>query len=152
VERDQGCGVEPVEQNRDLQGDAPGGDSEAVSPAVILRTEENKDAAIRRIKAIKPDQEKPMGLWIGPYKKIRTLAQNALYWKRIGLIVAATGHSKKALHEYFKEQAWGKVVEEVDGKVVEFTRSSAAAERGDFSELIEYVEQFIAEHSLEEAA
>jgi hypothetical protein len=121
-------------------------------PAVIFRTEETKQSAIRRIQAIRPDQDKPLAMWVGPYKKIRTLAQNALYWKRVGLVKAATGHSKRALHEYFKEQAFGKVVEEIDGKVVEYTPSSAKAERGDFSELIEYVEQFIAEHSIEEAA
>lgn len=124
----------------------------SLSPAIILRTPENVEAAIRRIKAVRLDAEHPMGLWIGPYRKIRTLSQNALYWKRIGLIVKATGHSKPALHQYFKEQAFGKVVDDIGGKLIEYTPSSAKAERGDFSELIEFVEQFIAEHSIEEAA
>lgn len=123
-----------------------------MSPAIIFRSEDAKESAIRRIKAIKPDQEKPLALWIGPYRKIRTLAQNALYWKRVGLIVKATGHSKPALHQYFKEQAFGKVVDEISGKLVEYTPSSAKADRGDFSELLELVEEFIAEHSIEEQA
>ena len=93
-----------------------------------------------------------MAMFIGPYKKIRTLEQNAAYWRLVGLVVAATGHSKKTLHEFFKEQAWGKVIEEVAGKAVEYTPSSAKAERGDFSELIEYVQAFIEEHNIGESA
>ena len=123
-----------------------------MSPAIIFRHEDAKQSAIRRIQAIKPDQEHPLAMFIGPYKKIRTLEQNAAYWRLVGLVVAATGHSKKTLHEFFKEQAWGKVIEEVAGKAVEYTPSSAKAERGDFSELIEYVQAFIAEHNIGESA
>src|SRR5690349_7836595 len=123
-----------------------------MSPAVIFRDERTKESAIARIKAIRPDQEHPLAMFIGPYKKIRTLEQNAAYWRLVGIVRAATGHSKPTLHQYFKEQAFGKVVEEVAGKVVEYTPSSAKAERGDFSELIEHVHAFIAEHGLEESA
>jgi hypothetical protein len=123
-----------------------------VAPAIIFRHEEAKQSAIKRIQAIKPDQENPLALWIGPYRKIRTLEQNAAYWRLVGIVRAATGHSKATLHQYFKEQAFGKVVEEVAGKLVEYTPSSAKAERGDFSELIEYVNAFIAEHHISESA
>jgi hypothetical protein len=123
-----------------------------LSPAIIFRHEESKAAAIKRIQAIKPDQERPLACWIGPYKKIRSLEQNAAYWRLIGIVRAATGHSKATLHQFFKEQAFGKVFEEVCGKVVDYTPSSAKAERGDFSELIEHVQAFIAEHGIEEAA
>jgi hypothetical protein len=121
-----------------------------VSPAVILRTEENKDAAIRRIKAIKPDQEKPLAVFIGPYKKIRSLEANALYWRLVGVISAATGHSRDTLHVFFKRQAFGVCVEQVGDTLVEVVPSSARASRGDFSELIEHVQAFIAEHNIEE--
>lgn len=70
----------------------------------------------------------------------------------VGIVRAATGHSKATLHQYFKEQAFGKIIEEVAGKMVEYTPSSAKAERGDFSELIEHVQEFIAEHSIEQSA
>jgi hypothetical protein len=123
-----------------------------MSPAIILRHEEAKESACRRIRAIKADQENPFGVWIAPYKKIRTLEQNAAYWRLVGLVVDATGHSKPTLHQYFKEQAFGKVVEEVAGKLVEYTPSSSRAERGDFSELIEHVQAFIAEHNIEASA
>jgi hypothetical protein len=123
-----------------------------VSPAIIFRHEDAKQAAIKRIQAIKPDQAQPLALWIGPYRKIRSLEQNAAYWRLVGLVRAATGHSKATLHQFFKEQAFGKVIEEVAGKIVEYTPSSSKAERGDFSELIEHVHAFIAEHSIEESA
>lgn len=123
-----------------------------MQPAIILRTNEQVERAIARIRAIRPDPDRPMGLWIGPYRKIRSLAQNAKYWARVRLVAQATGHSKSALHEYFKELAFGKVVEEIGGKMIEYTPSSAKADRGDFSDLIEHVEAFIAEHGIEDSA
>jgi hypothetical protein len=122
-----------------------------VSPAIIFRHEEAKEAAIRRIKAIRADQENPLACWIGPYKKIRSLEANALYWKLVGNISAATGHDRETLHVFFKRRAFGVRVEQVGDSLVEVTPSSARASRGDFSELIEHVQAFIAEHGIEEA-
>jgi hypothetical protein len=121
-----------------------------VSPSVIFRTEETKDAAIRRIKAIKPDQENPLACWIGPYKKIRSLEQNALYWKLVSMVADATGHSREVLHIFFRRRAFGVQMERVGDVVVEYVPSSAKASKGDFSELIEHVQAFIAEHGIEE--
>jgi hypothetical protein len=123
-----------------------------VSPAVIFRSEDAKESAIRRIRAIKPDQERPLALWIGPYRKIRSLEQNALYWKLIGRICDATGHTKDTLHHFFKRRAFGVRVEQVGAEVIEVIPSSAGVSKGDFSELLEHVQQFIAEHGIEEAA
>jgi hypothetical protein len=121
-----------------------------VSPAIIFRDEGTKERAIQRIKAIKPDQEKPLAIWIGPYKKIRTLEQNALYWRLIGRISDATGHDRDVLHIFFKRRAFGAQVEQVGPEMVEVIKSSAKASRGDFSELIEHVQAFIEEHGIEE--
>lgn len=123
-----------------------------MNPSIILRTEEIKQHAIKRIQAIKPDQENPLALWIGPYKKIRSLEQNALYWKLIGMVAGATGHSRDTLHTFFKREAFGVRVEWIGEKEVEVIPSSARVSRGDFSELIEYVQRFIAEHGIEESA
>ena len=122
-----------------------------MTPAIIFRTEETKDRAIQRIKAIKPDQEKPLAIWIGPYKKIRSLEQNALYWRLVGMVAEATGHSRDTLHIYFKRKAFGVHVVELAGDMVEVVPSSARVGKGDFSELIEHVQAFIAEHGIEEA-
>ena len=123
-----------------------------MSPAIIFRTEETKERAIQRIKAIRPDAEKPLAIWIAPYKKIRSLEQNALYWRLVGLVAAATGHSRDTLHVYFKRKAFGVRVEQLAGDMVEVVPSSAKVGKGDFSELIEHVQAFIAEHGIEEQA
>jgi hypothetical protein len=123
-----------------------------LSPAIIFRHEEAKNAAIKRIQAIKPDQERPLALWIGPYKKIRSLEQNAAYWRLVGLVSEATGHDRDVLHQFFKRKAFGCVVHDLAGEMVEVVPSSAKASKGDFSELIEHVQAFIAEHGIEEAA
>jgi len=121
-----------------------------VSPAIIFRTEETKERAIQRIKAIRPDAEKPLAIWIGPYRKIRSLEQNAAYWRLVGIVSAATGHSKDVLHHYFKLKAFGTQASQIAGDLVEVVPSSAQVSKGNFSELIEYVQAFIAEHGIEE--
>lgn len=123
-----------------------------MSPAVILRNEENREAAIRRIKAVRLDQDAPLAVFIGPYQKIRSLEANALYWRLIGIIRAATGHDRDTLHIYFKRKAFGVREERVGTEMVEVIPSSAKASRGDFSELIEVVQEFIAENAIEESA
>src|SRR3954467_7964340 len=120
-----------------------------MSPSIIFRHEDAKAAAIRRIQAIRPDQEHPLALWIGPYKKIRSLEQNALYWKLINLVVAATGHDRDTLHVFFKRRAFGVRIEEIGTETIEVVPSSAKASRGDFSELLEHVQAFISEHGIE---
>lgn len=123
-----------------------------MTPAIIFRHEDAKNAAIRRIQAIKPDAEKPLAVWIGPYKKIRTLEQNALYWKLVNRVSDATGHDRDHLHVYFKRKAFGVRLESIAGEMVECIPSSAKAARGDFSELIEHVQRFIADFGIEESA
>jgi hypothetical protein len=56
------------------------------------------------------------------------------------------------LHEYFKRKAFGLKIEIIRGELVECSVSSAKVSTGDFSELIEYVQWFLAEHAIEEAA
>ena|SRR6185369_17415955 len=123
-----------------------------MAPAIIFRHADAIQAAIRRIQAIKPDQEKPLACWIGPYKRIRSLEQNALYWKLVGLLVSATGHDRETLHIFFKRRAFGVRVEELAGESIEVVPSSAKASKGDFSELISHVQAFIAEYGIEESA
>src|SRR5580765_5443034 len=117
-----------------------------MSPSVIFRDEQTKERAIARIKAIKPDQENPLAIWIGPYKKIRSLEQNAAYWRLVALVADATGHTRDTLHTFFKKSAFGVRIEDIGGQLLEVIPSSAGVSRGDFSELIEHVQRFIAEH------
>ncbi len=123
-----------------------------MSPSVIFKNEETKQSAIARIKAIRPDRERPLAMWIGPYKKIRSLEANALYWSLINRIHDATGHDRDTLHIYFKRKAFGVRVEQIGEDMVEVVPSSAKASRGDFSELISIVQDFIVENGIEESA
>jgi hypothetical protein len=123
-----------------------------MTPSIIFRHEDAKLAAIKRIQAIRPDQERPLALWIGPYRRIRSLEQNAYYWRLVKLVADSTGHDKDVLHTFFKRQAFGVRVEQVGTHMLEYVPSSARATKGDFGELIEFVQRFIAEHGIEEAA
>jgi hypothetical protein len=123
-----------------------------VSPSIIFRDEQTKERAIARIRAIRPDAASPLAIWIGPYKKIRSLEQNAKYWQLIGMVSDATGHERDTLHFFFKRQAFGIRTEIVGDESIEIVPSSAGVSRGDFSELIEHVQRFIAEHGIEESA
>jgi hypothetical protein len=67
-------------------------------------------------------------------------------------LLVATGHDREVLHVFFKRRAFGVRVESVGAEEVEYVPSSAKASRGDFSELIEHVQAFIAEHGIEESA
>ena len=108
-----------------------------MSPSFILRDADVRERSIERIRMLNLQAEDPWAVYIAPYKKIRTLEQNAAYWRVVGAIRAATGHSKNVIHIYLKEKVLGKEVAEIQGKTVEAVRSSAKTERGDFSELIE---------------
>jgi hypothetical protein len=119
-------------------------------PSIILRSQSQIELACKYIRAIKPDEKNPQAVYVGPYKKIRSLEQNALYWKLVSMVADATGHSREVLHIFFRRRAFGVQMERVGDVVVEYVPSSAKASKGDFSELIEHVQAFIAEHGIEE--
>jgi hypothetical protein len=50
-----------------------------------------------------------------------------------------------------ERRAFGVRVEQIGNEMLEVVPSSAKASKGDFGELIEHVQAFIAEHSIEES-
>lgn len=66
---------------------------------IIIREQRNREHALNRIAALKIDPEKPMEVTIKPYKKNRSLEQNALYWKWLSIMGADLGYSKDEMHE-----------------------------------------------------
>ena len=120
-----------------------------MTPSIILRSDVQRDHAIDRLRLLPliPEGD-AWGVWIAPYSKLRSLEQNAAYWRLIGKLVEAAGHDKEVWHEYFKRKVFGTVVTEIDGEIVERVPSSAKAKRGDFSELIEFVLQWMAEKGI----
>jgi hypothetical protein len=115
-----------------------------VHPAYILRNADVREHAIERIRMLNLKGDEPWAIYIAPYKRIRTLEQNAAYWRVVGKIVEATGHSKNVVHTLLKKEALGVELAEVNGKVVEAVKSSAKVDRGDFSELIEHAHELAA--------
>jgi hypothetical protein len=109
-----------------------------VIPSYILRNADVRERAIERIRMLNLKTEEPWAIYVAPYKRIRSLEQNAAYWRVVGKIVDATGHSKNVVHTLLKKEALGVELAEVGGKVVEAVASSAKVDRGDFSELIEH--------------
>jgi hypothetical protein len=118
-------------------------------PAYILRDTDTREHAITRLRMLNLDTPEPWAVYVAPYKQIRTLEQNAAYFRVVSAIRAATGHSKNVIHMYLKEQVLGKEIAEINGKTVEAVRSSAKTERGDFSELIEAAHEMASDLGVE---
>jgi hypothetical protein len=112
-----------------------------MQPAFILRTQELRERAIERVRMLNLQNQEPWALYIAPYKQIRTLEQNALYWMKVDQIVKATGHSKNVIHTLLKKEAFGVEIADVGGKILEVVKSSAKVDRGVFSELIDHADE-----------
>jgi hypothetical protein len=57
------------------------------------------------------------------YSKIRSLAQNSIYWKWLGAISKHTGHTDDELHDIYKEKFLVKIYERDDTKYAEMIRT-----------------------------
>ena len=112
-----------------------------MTPSYILRDTDTREHAIARLRMLNLTTPEPWAIYIAPYKRIRSLEQNAAYWRIVGKICDATGHSKNVVHTLLKKEALGVELAEIAGKVVEAVKSSAKVDRGDFSELIEHANE-----------
>lgn len=90
------------------------------TPTVIIRDEGMRTRVVQHIASL--NIEKPWAITIEPYKKRRSLSQNALMWKWLEEVVAhvheTTGQDKEDIHEFFKRQFLTPKVNEVFGVVV----------------------------------
>jgi len=79
---------------------------------------------------------------IKPYKKKRTLSQNARYWAEIDNIVAAvaehTGYSSQEIHEFMKQKFLKPKRVEVQGETREYysTTKLTTQEMSDYMEAV----------------
>jgi hypothetical protein len=116
-----------------------------MTPSYILRDTDVREHAIARLRCLNLDVPEPWAIYIAPYKRIRTLEQNAAYFRVVDAICKATGHGKNVIHTYLKQTYLGVEIADIGGKRVEAVRSSAKVDRGDMSELIEGAYQLAAE-------
>ena len=66
----------------------------------IIRDETMRQRVSDLVDAL--DLGKPWSVTIEPFKKKRSLSQNALYWKWVGIIADETGNDNDDIHEAFK--------------------------------------------------
>lgn len=100
---------------------------------IIVRGERERQHALRTIYEMRIDPAHPSEINIGPYKKKRSLSQNALMWKWINEVVdivcTDTGNDADQIHYWFKEKFLSPTVIEVRGQPVEYrTTTNLTAE------------------------
>lgn len=71
---------------------------------IIIRTQANRDFAIKFVSGLKIDPEHPLEVEVRQHRRRRSLNQNALYWKWLGIIAEDSGNDVDALHEWAKRQ------------------------------------------------
>lgn len=89
---------------------------------IIVRDPVTRARAINFIGMLNTD--KPWEVKIGPYKTNRSLEQNALYWKWLGIIAKDTGHDADEIHEFCKQKFLEPIFVDINGEVHEARRTT----------------------------
>ncbi len=109
------------------------------NPTVIIRDQATRLHVLDLIAALSPD--KPWAITVEPYKKRRSLSQNALMWAWINDVAKhvheATGQDNDEIHEFFKGQFLprriieiGGIVENAPGSTKDLTTAEMATYMG----------------------
>lgn len=110
---------------------------------IILRSEVQRKFAISFIERLKLDPDRPFVLTIGPYRKRRSLSQNALMWKRYTEVAEAvseyTGMDKDDIHTWAKAKFLTPKIVEIGDTIAEHysTKSLTTAEMTAFLDKFE---------------
>lgn len=67
---------------------------------IIIREERQRQELVKFVMGL--DISKPWRAEICRYRKKRSLNQNAMYWKWLGIVADETGNDPDELHEFFK--------------------------------------------------
>lgn len=89
---------------------------------LILRDEVMRARVLRLVMSL--DLKKPWRVTVEPYRRSRSLEQNNLYHKWVGIIAAETGNSHDAVHEWCKHEFLAAAFVDMGGKVREIRRST----------------------------
>lgn len=111
----------------------------APARTIVIRNGEEAEKAGNVLVAL--DFKRPWVVTVAPYRKRRTLDQNALYWKIVGAIADHTGHSNDEIHEFLKAQFLRPRVLVVAGNIVEY-RSTTQLSTAEMTTLIDQVRAF----------
>ncbi len=89
---------------------------------IIVRDDSTRQIVLGLVGAL--DMTKPWSITIEPYKRNRSLEQNALYHKWVGIVANDTGDSHNAVHEWAKKEWLAPRQVEMNGKVIEYMPST----------------------------
>jgi hypothetical protein len=106
----------------------------------ILSDPTKLNRAIIFLYCLEIDPEKPHEVVVKDFKKIRTDAQNKLYWSWLGLISKETGNSTEALHVSFANEFLPKTFEVVRGETVDVVKSTTKLTPEEFTKYLKEVE------------
>ena len=107
---------------------------------IILRSDIQINHAIHTLKELKINPEELFELTIKPYKKNRSLEQNALYWKWMMICADELGYTKEGMHQTFmRELLKPIIVDTPSGDVMEYsTRKLNVKEMSSYMEQVSF--------------
>jgi len=113
-----------------------------MSDRIIVREERHREHALNRIKAL--TLAEPWDVTIKPYKRNRSLEQNALYWKWLTIISKDLGYTVDELHEEMMRKHLAPVCINTPSGVVE-VYSTKKLKVKEMTEYLEGIERTAAE-------
>ena len=107
---------------------------------IILRGQAQKDHALKSLMNIEFNPDKLMELTIKPFKKNRSVAQNALYWKWMMICADELGYTKDGMHQTFMRELLAPIIIDTpSGDVMEYsTRKLNVKEMAAYMEQVSF--------------
>lgn len=107
---------------------------------MIINNEADKDRAVSHIKAL--NTGKPWSVEIKPYKKNRSLAQNKLFWRYMGIIGEEIGYDPQDCHDVICQKLLGTEHKTVMGDVIIVIKGTKKLNVKEFAHFIEAIIRF----------
>ena len=107
---------------------------------MIISTEADKDRAVKHIKAL--NMGKPWSMEVKPYKKNRSLAQNKLFWKYMGIIGNEIGYDPQDCHDVICQKLLGTEHKTVMGEAIIVIKGTKNLKVKEFAHFIEAIIRF----------
>lgn len=106
---------------------------------LFIGSEETRQKVLAFIAALSLEKT-PWTVTVAPYRRNRSLEQNALYWKWLGIVATETGHTADEIHEFCKAKFLPPVFVDIGGEVQEIRRTTTKLKVDDMSVYMNQVE------------
>ena len=112
---------------------------------IIIREERQRQHAIERVQAL--NISTVWDISIKPYKKNRSLEQNALMWKLYGILGSELGYTPDEMHEaLMRINLMPNIVDTIDGPVEVYSTKKLKVKP--MAEYLDSIYRFAAEHGI----